>query len=88
MLADEWAEQNRIPRWPFDADWEDIDALGAVIRTRRDGKRYNALAGFWRNEQMLDLARPKLLLSFPGGNGTKHCTSQAIKRGIEVIYCE
>lgn len=86
-LAASWASIRGIPLWPFDADWEGIDAPGAVIKKRKDGRLYNALAGHWRNIEMLDVAKPKLLLSFPGGRGTAHCTKEAIKRGMDVIYC-
>jgi glycerophosphoryl diester phosphodiesterase len=38
------------------ADWDNITVPGALIRTRKDGKEYNALAGPMRNEQMAQYA--------------------------------
>jgi hypothetical protein len=84
-LAASWAATRGIGLWPFEPDWDDIGAPGAVVKRRSDGKLYNALAGFWRNERMLIVARPDVLLSFPGGKGTEHCTNEARKLGIRVI---
>jgi|ERR1700752_1235923 len=86
-LAASWAALRNIGLWPFDAAWDDIDAPGALIKRRKDGKLYNALAGFWRNERMLDEAKPEALIRFPGGKGTAHCANEAFKRGIRVIEC-
>lgn len=41
-------------------------------------------AGPIRNQEMLDVAQPDLLLSFPGGPGTADCTRRAREMGIEV----
>ncbi len=42
-------------------------------------------AGKARNVAMLDLV-PKLVISFPGGPGTRHATQLAHSRGIVVLY--
>ena len=45
-----------------------------------DGPR----AGPERNTRMLEVAKPDLVLAFPGGRGTADCVSQARALGIEV----
>jgi hypothetical protein len=38
------------------AKWEDLDASGAIVKTRQDGTKYNARAGHDRNEVMANEA--------------------------------
>lgn len=40
----------------FPADWDNLEAPGAVIRTTKSGKKYNAIAGHVRNEEMAKYA--------------------------------
>ena len=51
------------------ADWSNVLIPGAVIKYRR-GTAYNALAGHWRNQRMIDLYKPEYGIVFPGGTGT------------------
>lgn len=45
------------------ADWDNIKVEGAVVKTRRkDGKKYNALAGHWRNQEMAEMADEALIV--------------------------
>jgi hypothetical protein len=53
----------------FPADWNNVLTPGAVIRWRY-GKPYNAVAGHWRNQQMIDEGEPEYGIGFPGGTGT------------------
>lgn len=55
-MAGEWARKHNIPCRVFHADW---DAFG---------KR----AGYIRNQMMLDVYRPDMVIAFPGGTGTAH----------------
>ncbi len=50
-LGEAWARDHQIPVEPHPADWDDIEAPGAVIRFRR-GRPYNAKAGHDRNKTM------------------------------------
>lgn len=86
-LARRWAEDNNIPTDPHPADWSDIHAPGAVVKTNRFGKPYNALAGFWRNQKMADL-EPDLVIAFPGEEGTKDMVRRAKIGSIRVIKVE
>lgn len=89
-FADDWAVVNWTGCEPYPADWDNIDAPGALIRvTRRPGrapKPYNALAGHWRNQQMLDEGKPDLVVAFPtGGPGTKDMMSRVRRAGVPML---
>lgn len=50
-----------------------------------DWKKYGNKAGPIRNQQMLDEAKPDLVIAFPGGTGTADMISRAKNQGFEVI---
>lgn len=68
MLGRLWALKRAIPVFTFPADWT----------------RYGNAAGPARNAKMLKLARPHLVVAFPGGAGTADMVSRARAEGIEV----
>jgi hypothetical protein len=70
---------------PFPADWDDISHPDAVVRTRRDGTKYDAKAGPRRNQKMIDEGKPDIVLAFPGGDGTADMVRRARKAGVKVI---
>ena len=43
-------------------------------------------AGPLRNQLMMVMMRPDILLSFPGGRGTDHCTETAHDVGVPIIF--
>lgn len=69
----------------YPAKWDDLDHPDAVIKTRKDGTKYNVMAGFIRNKEMLVEGKPDLVIAFPGGNGTDNMIDLADKAGIKVI---
>ena len=71
-LAEEWAFRHSIPIYVFPARWTGTDKL----------------AGFKRNQQMLDEGKPDVVLAFPGGKGTADMITRARKANIEVIEVE
>lgn len=81
--GEDWARSHDIPVTPKAADWDNITAPGAVIRTRRDGTKYNVLAGFWRNQVMADYAQA--CICFPGGTGTADMRERAEARNLRVV---
>lgn len=83
-LADRWAKEMRISRHTFPAQWEDFSEP-CKIRFR-GGKKYNALAGFNRNQRMLEEGRPDCGLALPGGSGTADMADRLARAGIEVLY--
>lgn len=84
-----WAIQRKHKVKSFPADWDNLDVKGAVIRKRRDGKQYNAVAGHIRNEQMALYAKEEgngYLVTFWDGKspGTKSMISLAKRHGLKV----
>jgi len=57
-ISSEWARSLDIPVIEYPAPWD----------------KYGKSAGFIRNKQMLDEAKPDWVLAFPGGPGTKMMT--------------
>ena len=67
-LAERWCKETGCARQIFPAHW------------RKHGK----VAGPLRNQQMIDEARPDLVVAFPGGPGTRHMMHVAKQAGVEV----
>jgi hypothetical protein len=67
-LACEWAIANKVPCLRVPAEWD----------------RFGKKAGFIRNEKMLSLAKPDLVVAFPGGAGTAMMVRLAKNAGIRV----
>ena len=82
--AVEWAILNVIPFKEYPADWKNIERPGAVVRTGRDGKPYDLLAGKVRNQLMIDDGKPSLGIGFPGGSGTADMAGRLVAAGIAV----
>ena len=81
--AVKWAEDNNIPYTVMKADWDNITHLNAVVRTRKDGTKYDVTAGFRRNQDMADIAEACVALK--GGNGTKDMWTRAKKKGLKTF---
>ncbi len=63
-LGEEFSAKAKLTKKPkeFPANWDDIEAKGAVVRYTRSGKPYNAVAGHWRNEEMAQYADAALIV--------------------------
>ena len=69
-----WAQMmattgREIVHAPFVADWH----------------QYGRAAGPLRNQRMLDVGKPDLVVAFPGGKGTADMVRRAKAGGIEVL---
>lgn len=84
LLAGEWAEKRSIDVSVHPVLWSDLSRPGAVIRRRDDGTEYDAAAGALRNQRMIDVESPELVLAFPGHLGTEDVVKRAIRAGIHV----
>ena len=71
-LAAEWADLRHVPVEGHRADW----------------KRYGKDAGPIRNARMLEQGKPRMVIAFPGGNGTADMVRQARKAGVPVMMVE
>lgn len=79
-LGEEFAERNSLPKpLAFPAKWDDIKAHGAVVRKRKDGKKFNALAGHWRNEEMAIEADIALIIWDGESTGSINMIEQMLK---------
>ena len=76
-----YAHYIHVPVKPFPADWKNLHAPGAIIKVR-NGRPYNAKAGFDRNEKMGNYAQQCVV--FPGGNGTNSMYNIAKHKGLIV----
>lgn len=71
-LADEWAQARGKARIIFPANW--------------DGE--GRAAGHIRNRRMLDIAKPKRVIAFPGGAGTEGMKDIARTGGVIVTVID
>lgn len=69
FMARKFAEWQGIPVQTFEADWN----------------RHGRAAGPIRNKQMLNEAKPDLVVAFEGGRGTFNMVSQANDAGVKVV---
>ena len=88
-LAAEWC-QRILGKEPivFEADWDNLDVTPCVIKTRKDGSRYNAAAGVIRNKKIVEEA-DKILAFWDGKSpGTKTTIelSKEMKVPCTVVY--
>lgn len=75
MIAYKRAKQLGIEVIPMPADWDNVDAPGAVVKSRYRGNKlvfYNALAGHWRNKAMAELADVVVIVWDGRSTGTKN----------------
>ncbi|WP_099863870.1 SLOG family protein [Pararhizobium haloflavum] len=84
-LAREWREARGVPGKSFPANWRDVSSPHALIREDRFGRRYNVLAGPWRNRQMIDEGAPEGVIAFRGGDGTHDMLARAERAEIRTI---
>lgn len=90
--ARSWARHHGVMYRSFPADWDNITRPGAVVRTRRGGKKYDAAAGPARNKKMMATSIAEgysaVVLATKGGDGTRNAIACAVDHGIEVIPLE
>lgn len=80
----QWAAEFGVPLKLFPAAWGDLEATPCSIRTRRDGSRYNALAGLNRNLAMARYAEALVAIWDGYSHGTRHMIETARKAGLKV----
>ena len=87
-LGERYADDNNIPKKIFQAEWDNLDAEPCKIKTNKQGKKYNVLAGFNRNKSIVDEA--DMILAFWDGksSGTENSIEYAEQKGkfIVTIY--
>jgi hypothetical protein len=85
-LAETWAVARDMYREVYEAAWADLTYSDALIKTRRDGSKYDARAGFRRNQTIVDTSDVLLAFMDPDNptNGTSDTIRRARKKGIQV----
>lgn len=71
-LAAKWAEDTGLAEF------------GEVLAFPADWNKHGVAAGPRRNQEMLDVGKPDLVIAFPGGRGTADMVRRALAAGIEV----
>ena len=85
-LGEQFATQNKLPLEVFEAEWDDLEAEGAVVKVNGWGKAYNAMAGFNRNQKMAEVADCGIGLQTNGDtNGTQDMKKRLEKLGKKVF---
>lgn len=54
--------------------------------SKSEWEEHGKIAGFIRNTRMLSTPGVKLLIAFPGDNGTRNCVQRAKAMKIKVVY--
>ena len=85
-LGEKWARTNKVPIKQFLPAWKDLDVPGAVVKENQYGK-YNAMAGFMRNEQMALYAENGGLIAIrkAGSPGTTNMIEFAEQYDLKVF---
>lgn len=78
-----WAESKDIPTKDFNADWSDMTEP-CLVRYRGDGKAYNALAGFSRNQDMADYSEALVLIWDGRSRGSADMLKRAQAKGLKI----
>ncbi|MBV8106061.1 MAG: DUF2493 domain-containing protein [Hyphomicrobiales bacterium] len=68
-IAGKWARKNGVLEWDFLPEWH----------------RAGTHDGAARNQLMIALALPELVIAFPGGRGTADMVERAKAAGVEII---
>jgi hypothetical protein len=80
----EFAEENKIPFILFEADWSDLKEP-CFIKINDKGEKYNALAGFKRNNQIVENCTVMLAFWDGKSQGTKDVIAKANLMNKKVI---
>ncbi len=87
-IGELYADAHNIPKKLFPADWNNIKVEGAVIKTNKYGKKYNAKAGIDRNIKMAEYADCLIAIIQDGSPGTTNMINIAHELGLQVYIWE
>jgi hypothetical protein len=88
-LGEQWATENGVPIKPFAANWNNLTQPGAVIKINKWDKKYNANAGFYRNQKMAEYADALIAIQVDGDTpGTGDMIKRAKAEGLSVFVYE
>lgn len=81
-MAVQWCQEKGEYYLECPAAWDKLDAEGAVIKINSSGYRYNAKAGFDRNNEMVSMANRCVAIWDGKSKGTKQCFTKAQEAGL------
>lgn len=87
-LGKQWAIKNNIPIKEFPARWNDTqqkEYWPVLIKYNKNGKKYNAMAGFNRNQEMVVYASHLILIWDGKSPGSKHMLEVAQFHGLQIF---
>jgi hypothetical protein len=85
-LAERWARDHNIPCKVFKADWDNLRAPGAVIKVNKWRKKYNANAGFQRNQDIVDYAEAVIAIQPNGPTSGTQDTVRRTKKAKKLLH--
>jgi len=85
MLGVRFAEENDLKWEGHTPDWDNLEAPGAVIKTNKYDKQYNAKAGMDRNLAMAQTANILVAFWDAKSPGTRNMIMEARRLNLEVI---
>lgn len=80
----QWCKENGWRWHECPADWDNIDVPGARIKTNPQGKQYNALAGFTRNQDMANISSHALGFWDGHSPGTKDMVERCGNKQLKI----
>lgn len=88
QTAEEWAQRHGVNIVSFPAAWNDLKQPNANIKSRwnkwkKRNEKYNANAGFYRNEEMANYADALIAIDL-GTGGTNHMIKTTKAKGLKV----
>jgi hypothetical protein len=90
LIGAKWANERKLPvPVVHPAYWDDLSRPDAVIKTRKNGRKYDALAGMRRNTLVVNDADAVIAFMDVDNptNGTHDTIMKAVEKGIPVhIY--
>lgn len=80
ILAYAWAKKHDYSWSEFHPDWDEVEIEGAVVRYR-EGRPYNAIAGFWRDEEMAEVCTHGVSFYDGVSSGTQDMIDRVANQG-------
>jgi hypothetical protein len=88
-IAEDWAKENGVNYISYPADWNNVKCQGALIKERvnpwtKKKEKYNANAGFQRNEKMAIDGEALISINIGNTPGTKNMVSLAKQYNLKI----
>lgn len=87
-LGHRYAKERQYSWKRFPADWDNLDAPGALIKTNKYGKKYNAKAGHDRNGAMRDYADAAVVFRVDMSPGSTDMIKKMKEAKKDVQVCD